>query len=206
MSILTDRVPDCVEIDGRRYDINTDFRIGIRLEMAILEEKLSESLLFDYYPKNMPPDANAAIERLMWFYRCGEDEGKGQGGGGRSGRGYDFEQDSDALYTSFMVAYGIDLATADLHWWVFRKLMWGLPPETPFMQRVHYRMADISDMSKAEQKRYRKMKAAFALRRTAKEKLTLEERNQKMKDYVAKRLSEAQRDKAQETEVPELEK
>ena len=186
MNILTDRVPEHVEIGGVQYRINTDFRAGIRFEQAIIAEAVSEDTLLAYYPEAVPPDVEAAIDRILWFYRCGDSAASGGGQRGVARREYDFEQDSDALYASFMTTYDIDLSVADLHWWVFRKLMWGLPSETPFMQRIHYRTADVSDMSKHEKKRYQKMKTLYALKRGPNEKLTLEERNQRMRDHVAK--------------------
>ena len=78
-------------------------------------------------------------------------------------RGYDFRVDAEALLASFRTAYGIDLDTAHLHWWTFRRLMFGLPRDTPFMERVHYRVADVSGLSKRERKHYQKMRALYAL-------------------------------------------
>ena len=34
MNILLDKLPTAVEVGGKMYDINADFRTGIRLEMT----------------------------------------------------------------------------------------------------------------------------------------------------------------------------
>ena len=194
MSILTDRAPDHVEVGGVLHPINTDFRAGIRFELAILSEKANtEELLHLYYPKGLPYDLNEAVGRVLWFYQCGDREPGDGKGAVKSGQAYDFEQDADAIYSSFMVAYGIDLSTAALHWWVFRKLLFGLPPETPFMQRIHYRTADTAGLPKELKKHHEKMKAQYALKSRSGKRETLEERNQRMRDYVAKRFSDTEK-------------
>lgn len=194
MSILTERVPDTVVIDGRTYPIQVDFRAGIAFELAILSGKANtEEILNLYFPGGWPHDLIGAMERIMWFYQCGDQEEKGEGPGrGSSRREYDFDQDADALYASFMRSYHIDLSVAEIHWWVFRKLMFGLPADTPFMERIHYRTADTSGMSKERRRHYEKLRARFALKGQRGKRESLAARNGRMKDYVAKRLREAE--------------
>lgn len=192
MSVPGDRLPDSVKIGGRRYLINTDFRAGISYEQALLKRECSlEEILALYYPMGVPEDPEEALEQVIWFYCCGQAESSRREKSAPTGRAYDFEQDADALYAGFYTAYGIDLEQASLHWWKFRRLMFGLPADCAFMQRVHYRLADTKGMSKGEKKHYEKMKKLFALKDTAQGRLTLEERNARMLQYVDLRYREA---------------
>ena len=46
MNILLDKLPTAVEVGGKMYDINADFRTGIKLEMtAISEQDDTEKLM-----------------------------------------------------------------------------------------------------------------------------------------------------------------
>ena len=53
MNILLDKLPTAVEVGGKMYDINADFRTGIKLEMTAISEqddteKLMQILLLYY--------------------------------------------------------------------------------------------------------------------------------------------------------------
>ncbi len=200
MSLLTRRLPRTVEAGGAAWPIDPDFRLMMELEEAaagpegLPPEALGE-LLGRFYPQGVPPDIEGAVEGMLWFYRCGkEEEGAGGGSPGR-GRLYDFEQDGEALYTSFLQAFRIDLTTDSVHWWRFRKLMFGLPAETPFAQRLHYRAADTAGMGREQKKHYAKMKRLYAVREAARFHETLEQRDRRMRDYVARRFAEVERGK-----------
>ena len=89
-------------------------------------------------------------------------------------------------------AYGIDLERDSLHWWKFRRLMFGLPGDTPFMQRVQYRVADLDKLPKEQRKHYRKMRRLYALKQPEKRhRMTAEERDAAMKARVRRRFEEA---------------
>ena len=63
MSILTDSLPVSVEIGGREYPLNTDFRVGLRIMEAWEDSELTERekqwvMLKLLYPE-IPEDAAA---------------------------------------------------------------------------------------------------------------------------------------------------
>lgn len=189
-------LPEAVEVGGAVVPVDPDFRIFVALETAVLRREEADIgvLLRRFYRNRPPEDLSAAVDRLLWFYRIGKElRGDVPGGCAGSGRCYDFEQDADALYTSFFQAYRIDLAAAQLHWWSFRRLMFALPPDTPFMQRVHYRTADISGLSQKERQRYAKLRERFALREAVGVRMTLAQRDAWMKEYVKRRFEEYRR-------------
>ena len=130
-------LPDTVEVGGCVYRINADFRVGVALETEMHSaDPDAAGLLTLFYPEGIPEDVQAAADKLLWFYACpeGAQDDDDPPAVQRSARLYDFVQDADALTASFQQAYGIDLERDRLHWWKFRRLMFGLPPETPFMQ------------------------------------------------------------------------
>lgn len=57
------------------------------------------------------------------------------------GAKYDFNQDADYIFASFMQAYGIDLIEQQgkLHWFKFKALLTGLPNNTIFSQVLEIR-------------------------------------------------------------------
>lgn len=161
-----EQLPDTVEVGGARVRIDPDFRVGVAIETEMLTDAPDvDGLLRAFYPDGVPQDVEAAADRMIWFYAHTDEAGQDdETPSGSSARWYDFTQDADALLASFQQAYGIDLERDSLHWWKFRRLLFGLPPETPFMQRVHYRVADLDKLPKEQRRHYRKMRRLYALR------------------------------------------
>ena len=186
-------LPSSVEVGGRAVPIEPDFRVGVAIELEALSDAPDiEGLLRMFYPGGVPEPASQAAEQMLAFY-AGADAGEPRQGSAKGGRAYDFSQDADALLASFLDAYGIDLSTARLHWWSFRRLMLNLPPETPFMRRVYYRTADTKKMSREERKQVEKMRRQYALRRAAGPEQSPEELEKALRDKVNRRFEEAQR-------------
>ena len=192
------RLPDTVVVGGARIRINSDFRAGVSIETEMLQEHPDvEGLLKLFYPEGIPSPIEEAAEQMIRFYaiegESEDQESKGEASEAK-GRIYDFIQDADALTASFAQAYGIDLERDELHWWKFRKLMFGLPVDTSFMQRIHIRSVDINKVDKSQKGYYRKMKKLYAIRQPArKRRTTAEERQEQMRQKVRKRFEEAQR-------------
>lgn len=199
MSILVDPLPETVIIGGRPWPINSAFYIGVLFELIMQDadlssaEKVGQALAL-YFPK-IPDDKQAAVDAMLWFYRCGADEPKaaGRGKGGTPKKAYCFDQDADVIYSSFYGQYRIDLAEADgLHWWKFRALFAGLSAESEIKKIMGYRTADLNGLGKTQKKSYEKMRKIYALKnsRSVESAITLEERNRRMKEYVDRRFME----------------
>jgi hypothetical protein len=170
-NIILDVLPETVEIDGAEYRINSDFRISILFELLMQDDevgkrqKLIQGLKL-YYPE-IPQNMTEAVEKMIWFYRCGkETESGGHGSGsGRAKQIYSFEHDDDYIYAAFLEQYGIDLQDVEeLHWWKFRALFRGLSEDTEFVKIMGYRSVKItSKMSKEQREFYKKMQSIHAL-------------------------------------------
>ena len=170
-NIILDVLPETVDIDGAEYRINSDFRISILFELLMQDDevgkrqKLIQGLKL-YYPE-IPQNMTEAVDKMIWFYRCGkETESGGHGSGsGRAKQIYSFEHDDDYIYAAFLEQYGIDLQDIEeLHWWKFRALFRGLSEDTEFVKIMGYRSVKItSKMSKEQREFYKKMQSIHAL-------------------------------------------
>lgn len=170
-NIILDVLPETVDIDGAEYRINSDFRISILFELLMQDDevgkrqKLIQGLKL-YYPE-IPHNVTMAVDKMIWFYRCGKETKRGGHGSG-SGRAkpiYSFEHDDDYIYAAFLEQYGIDLQDIEeLHWWKFRALFRGLSEDTEFVKIMGYRSVKInSKMSKEQREFYKKMQSIHAL-------------------------------------------
>jgi hypothetical protein len=76
MNILTEALPDTVEIDGIDYPINTDYRAALRIILAFEDSELTDYerqviLLSGLYPE-APPNLTGALEKAKLFLNGGE--------------------------------------------------------------------------------------------------------------------------------------
>lgn len=163
MNILVDLLPTKIEIDNKKYEINSDFRTSVLFELLMQDDSVKkEDKIFMalqlYYPV-IPKNLNEAIEQMLWFYRCGKDitKSKGNGKGKSVTQIYSFEYDDDYIYAAFMDQYGIDLQDIEyLHWWKFKAMFKSLKEENEIVKIMGYRSMDLSKIKDKEQKSYYK--------------------------------------------------
>ena len=151
MNILIDLLPKEVTIDNKEYKINSDFRTSILFELLMQDSSIREEdkilmVLQLYYPQ-IPENINEAIDKMLWFYKCGKENAssKGSGKGKSVTQIYSFEYDDDYIYAAFMDQYGIDLQDIDyLHWWKFKAMFKSLKEDNEIVKIMGYRSMDIS--------------------------------------------------------------
>lgn len=130
------------------------------------EDKIIQAL--ELYYKEIPDSFNEAIEKILWFYRCGKDIESSKGGtvhGNAPDQIYSFEYDDDYIYSAFLAQYGIDLQDIEnLHWWKFKAMFKALKEENEFVKIMGYRSMDLSKIKDKEQKEhYKKMKQMYKI-------------------------------------------
>lgn len=171
MNILIDLLPKEVTIDNKEYKINSDFRTSILFELLMQDSSIGEEdkilmALQLYYPQ-IPENINEAIDKMLWFYKCGKENAssKGSGKGKSVTQIYSFEYDDDYIYAAFMDQYGIDLQDIDyLHWWKFKAMFKSLKEDNEIVKIMGYRSIDISKIKDKEQKAYyKKMKDLYKI-------------------------------------------
>lgn len=187
-----DKPPKQVEVDGKLYKINSDFRTSIQFEILMQKKELTEKqkefanelCLLDkemdretaellakykdglelYYPE-IPNDINEAINAMLWFYECGKeniDKKKSK----KSGSGkkiYDYNYDAGYIYAAFFEQYHIDLAEQELHWWKFSALFSALSEDCMISKIITYRVIDTKGMEKEQKAFYNRMKRLYQL-------------------------------------------
>lgn len=174
MNILIDDIecPEQAEVNGKRYEIRTNFRTSILFELMVQDDSLDERTKLQkalelYYPV-IPDDIGGAIDAALWFYRCGKEETTVQKRmAARRGKNqiYSFKHDAGLIYAAFLLSYGIDLQDIEyMHWWKFRFLFNSLQKDCEFVRAMEYRSVDINEnMSKEQKDFYKKMKRLYAL-------------------------------------------
>lgn len=176
MNILIDELPVEVVINGKKYEINSDFRTSILFELLMNDNELSESEkliqgLQLYYPI-IPSELEAAIDKIVWFYSGGKEDIKSESGtSSNKDNVYDFEYDADYIYSAFLDQYGIDLQDIKLHWWKFKAMFNGLKTDNKIVEIMGYRGTSLSDISDKGQKDfYKKMKKLYEIPKSSSEK------------------------------------
>lgn len=122
--------PQFAEVNGKRYKINTDFRVAIECNEIGLDESIWDyeralAIIYKIFGTEGLSD-NENHEKLLElatkFLSCGKELDKEQKGE----IDMDFVEDMDYIEASFMSDYNIDLANVEMHWWKFYKLINGL--------------------------------------------------------------------------------
>ena len=185
MNILIDTVPTSVDIDGVEYEINSNFRYGILFELLMQDSTIGEKekilmALELYYPE-IPKNINEAIDKIVWFYRCGKNitSQKCTGKDREATQIYSFEYDDDYIYSAFLDQYGVDLQDIEyLHWWKFKAMFKSLKEDNMIVKIMGYRNIDLSKIKDKEQKDYyKKMQKLYEIPVSKNEKEKLDEIN-----------------------------
>lgn len=191
MNILTDLLPSSVKVSGFTYDLVTDFRAGV--SFALMVEKGEENILKlcePFFPNGIPlTDLEGVVEAVLYFFRGGDVK---EDATPRTNEkpSYSFDVDNEAIYADFWRFYNIDLSQDNLHWWTFRSLLMGLPEDSNFKTRIYYRTCNLKDLPKKEKNRIAKIRKEIEIKKADTGKVSLEQRNKQMLDYVTKRGSE----------------
>lgn len=136
MNILTEALPEAIEIDGQEYPINSDFRTCLRIIMAFEDEELTgyekQLVMLQLLYKNIPENIQVATTQGVKFLDGGEVKVEEEGLEPQP-RLYSFSKDSGFIFSAFMQTHGIDLtSTENLHWWKFLALFLDLGQDTTF--------------------------------------------------------------------------
>ncbi len=172
-NIILDKLPDSFE----GYLIRTDFRIGIQISQALADVnlhddekiKVAASLLFGAGI----PTAEKAIMGVKWFLACGEIKESSEI---TEAECFNFEQDSQEIYTAFRARYGIDLSRVTMHWFEFSSMLRDLG-DCALTDIVKIRLTDISKMSGEQRNTFLKLQQKYAIRKelSDEERAALEE-------------------------------
>ena len=137
--------PDSTETDGVRVNFSLPFDRVLQFydlfseKGGILTEAEKVECVYDWFvksPKKASPEFKVkAIDRIVRDYISQEKKGSG------GEKLYDFRADSSYIYSSFMLAYGLDLFSEHgrLPWWKFVSLFEGLPEDSKIKKVIEIR-------------------------------------------------------------------
>ena len=136
LSILTDILPDAVEVEGREYAVNTNFRDCLKVVMAFEDEELTglekQMILLQVMYPVKPDNTEKAMEMAVKFLD-GAVEGDGENPDEKPERVFSWAKDANYIFAAFKQTHGIDLdKEKDMHWWKFIALFMDLGSETFF--------------------------------------------------------------------------
>lgn len=164
MNILAERFPTSVEINGKEYALNTDFRVGLKCILAWEDPELTARektlVMLRLLYKEIPPDTQKACELAVYFLNCGEEKDDGEAAESPVRRVYSFTKDAKYIYSAIRQTHGIDLETVEyLHWWKFCYFFLDLDPDCMFQQMLHLRQQkQRGKLTKEEQAIYYRLR------------------------------------------------
>lgn len=121
--------PEYIQVNDKKYKINTDFRIAIQCNSIIADESIGDfertlAVIYKLFGEEALCDYDnyeTIIQKAFTYLCCGKDIRESN-----EEPDMDFEADMDYIEASFMSDYGIDLSNTKMHWWKFYNLLNGL--------------------------------------------------------------------------------
>jgi hypothetical protein len=166
---LQDRLPDSVEVDGKRYKLDLDFRNVLRMiEILDRDDLMPEAKAYKALScvQKRPKNAVRVLECVKGLlFKAPRKKG--------SQKVTDFEQDAGLIRAAFRQAYGIDLYRDKLHWIEFTELLSALPEGSRYSEVLGIRARPMPSPTKYNQQEREwlaKAKAAYALELDEKER------------------------------------
>ena len=191
--------PEYVEIKGKKYKINTDFRVAIRCNEIAEDKTIGDYeralaiiyMLFGEEGINATEHYTELLELGQKYLACGkelDDEVNEK-------HDMDFVEDYDYIWTSMYSDYnGLDIDKEYIHWWRFMNLMNGLSNSELgnccILNRIrnlrNYDTKDIKDPK--ERQKIEKAKQDVALKKYKPKKKEATEKQKKSAEEFYKAL------------------
>ncbi len=169
---MLNKLPYFVFLKGKKYKINADFRVMIKLENAYINKKLTNELASEIFRQFYPAFSSyenyyrlacdkelyaEALDKLLWFYQRGDRKDYHQKvtgiNTGKTELSFNYEYDDDYIFGAFWDR-GIDLTKDFVHWWKFKALFLSMSEKTPFEKIKGYRAYSGDDEQLKNLKKY----------------------------------------------------
>lgn len=141
--------PEYAEVAGKRYKINTDYRVALQCfevieDTSICDEERALAVIFLLFGDTPTNQLEEFLRIAGDYLRCGE-KAETQASANRD---MDFAADEKYIAASFMSDYQIDLSRTDMHFWQYIHLIQGFT-ERSVMSRVreirNYDLEELKD-------------------------------------------------------------
>lgn len=175
MLSLTDTPLSAIKFDGETYQINLAFDNVIKY-LALVEDdsenKELEALKLFFGDQEIPLDPDfiessfKLINETITKSAYQGDSSKDWSMNIAPQHIYSYEQDADAIYSSFMMQYHIDLLKerGKMHWCVFRALFDGLSEDTPIQRIIELRQKNLTDVPDEQRGKVMQLQQYYALK------------------------------------------
>jgi hypothetical protein len=139
-------LPNVVEINGKSYSINTDFRVWMRFANEVKRFRKGEYIEVSYlFKEDMPGYCDLNVLTQFCFPKSELPRKKGHS----KEILFDYEIDGAYIYAAFMSQYGIDLIEIEeLHWYKFLAMFKGLKDDEIISKIMGYRGYEKPDPKK----------------------------------------------------------
>lgn len=147
-----DRATEVFEWNGDKYLIDLSYDNVLRwfklLDDSNVEKLRKVSLAFEMFigvGLNVPLEVQ--IEEMNKIANAVSESPYGESNNDNPIRVFDYKQDSEAVYASFLMDYGIDLIEEKgrLSYFKFRALFSNLSDKTPIKRIMHIRLENVAD-------------------------------------------------------------
>lgn len=174
MNILTDKLPESVDIFGSPVPVRADHRSCIRAIVALLDDDTLDNdeavcvafrafYVREEFWMRFPEEAIAAETEFLRGAPVPALPGQKAGKGTTNERAYSFLYDQTAMYAAFWQQYHIDLAQQTLHWWQFKALLDNLHGNHMAEIMCKRTAQEESGMNSDQKKQLRKEKSLWRL-------------------------------------------
>ena len=188
--------PEYAEVNGKKYKINTDFRVAIECNNITQKDDIGNyeralAIIYKLYGQEGLNDFDNHTKLLeigRRFLLCDKEYEETSN---NLEPDMDYSEDMDYIEASFMSDYNIDLSTQTMHWWKFQKLINGLSNSELgnccILNRIrgirNYDTKDIKDPKQLAQ--INELKRQFALKKKQ-PKIELTDKQKKSRDEFYK--------------------
>lgn len=113
-------LPKSLEVDGKQYEVNSDFRVVLLIFEAYSDTELTDfeksMVCLQCLYKEVPQNMEKALEKAIWFLDGGDMPKSKQA----PRKIMDWEQDQSIIFPAVNKAAGYETRTAEyIHWWTF---------------------------------------------------------------------------------------
>lgn len=157
--------PTSINVGGKEYQINTDFRIWLDFLSKTENRNVDEVVksVLNFMKSQGLPICEETFEKVLNFYTCGKNHGGGHEDKKSKGKAVDFCKDEPLIFSAFWAQYGINIRKEPLHWWDFIAMFQGLSETHLIVKIMGIRTMDTSQLPKDTKKHYDELKKRYSL-------------------------------------------
>lgn len=168
MKMYYDNIPYFVEVNNKRYKINTDYRVAIRCIRISKDNTINDyerALGIVYMLFGDIDDNETELLRLGIKYLQLGKEYEENNNATNEEPYFDMEQDFNYIRASFRSDYNIDIDKEEIHWWAFNYLLDGLTDDCILSKVISIRCEDLSEHKGKDRDKWVEMKKKVALKK-----------------------------------------